>query len=664
MATRKLQTEIDKVLKKVSEGVETFEEILEKIETSTNANQKEKYESDLKKEIKKLQRLRDQIKTWISSNDIKDKRALMDNRKLIEQQMEKFKAIEKEMKTKAYSREGLIMSGRLDPKEKEKAETCSWLTERVEALSIQIEGMEAEVETLQASTKKGKNNPAKERVGELEEKIERHKWHQGRLELILRLLENGQIDTDKVLAVQEDVNYYVDENTDPDFAEDEEIYTDLNLSDEEDFFAVGMEDHTHDSEERYKEEQEVSSSPAPKKLVKEPEPEPLTPKVTTPVVTVPVPVPAQAQTQAPAKSIPTKKLSVTEVKETKPAPVATPVAPKPTPAAAAPPSRQPTLPRAVPVESPVIQYATAAAANLPAETLRAQPSSSPNVAAAALKESPKLGDVSTKVESPSSKAVTPVVVAPSTFASQAPLPSQSPSLDQFQSSFNSQPLVSTETKATSSSDASISEQSHTPLLQTSLQQDTQSLKSQPNAPPGMLSTPAEPEIRLPAALADLAHSFEASKERALMKEVGFFAQQMLEASYQFIPEAADTERPKYYQPKNPYPTPAYYPQSPPPGLFESPAMFEKFDIDTLFFIFYYQQGTYQQYLAARELKKQSWRFHKKYLTWFQRHEEPKAITDDYEQGTYIYFDYEGAWCQRKKTDFRFEYKFLEDSELV
>lgn len=23
-------------------------------------------------------------------------------------------------------------------------------------------------------------------------------------------------------------------------------------------------------------------------------------------------------------------------------------------------------------------------------------------------------------------------------------------------------------------------------------------------------------------------------------------------------------------------------------------------------------------------------------------------------------DYEGAWCQRKKSEFRFEYKFLED----
>jgi len=30
-------------------------------------------------------------------------------------------------------------------------------------------------------------------------------------------------------------------------------------------------------------------------------------------------------------------------------------------------------------------------------------------------------------------------------------------------------------------------------------------------------------------------------------------------------------------------------------------------VDTLFFIFYFQQGTYQQYLAAKELKKASWR---------------------------------------------------------
>ena len=73
---------------------------------------------------------------------------------------------------------------------------------------------------------------------------------------------------------------------------------------------------------------------------------------------------------------------------------------------------------------------------------------------------------------------------------------------------------------------------------------------------------------------------------------------------------------------------------------------------------------YQQYLAARELKRQSWRYHKKYLTWFQRHEEPKVTADEYEQGTYVYFDYETGWCQRIKSEFTFEYGYLEDELQV
>ena len=68
----------------MSEGVELFESIYDKMQGSTNQTQKEKLETDLKTQIKKLQRLRDQIKTWVASNDIKDKSALLDNRKLIE----------------------------------------------------------------------------------------------------------------------------------------------------------------------------------------------------------------------------------------------------------------------------------------------------------------------------------------------------------------------------------------------------------------------------------------------------------------------------------------------------------------------------------------------------------------------------------------------------
>jgi len=135
----------------------------------------------------------------------------------------------------------------------------------------------------------------------------------------------------------------------------------------------------------------------------------------------------------------------------------------------------------------------------------------------------------------------------------------------------------------------------------------------------------------------------------------------LDESFATTPSAVDQDRSRQYTPQNPYPAmPPSYPSTP-SAIFDNPAVFEKLGTDCLFFIFYYAQGTYQQYLAARELKKQSWRFHKKYMTWFQRHEEPKITTDEYEQGTYVYFDYETGWCTRIKTDFRFEYSFLEDS---
>lgn len=73
--------------------------------------------------------------------------------------------------------------------------------------------------------------------------------------------------------------------------------------------------------------------------------------------------------------------------------------------------------------------------------------------------------------------------------------------------------------------------------------------------------------------------------------------ELLEASMRRLPEAIDIEsRQKQYTPRNPvHHTPPYYPSTP-LSLFDSAAAFEKFDTDTLFFIFYYQQGTYQQYV--------------------------------------------------------------------
>lgn len=105
---------------------------------------------------------------------------------------------------------------------------------------------------------------------------------------------------------------------------------------------------------------------------------------------------------------------------------------------------------------------------------------------------------------------------------------------------------------------------------------------------------------------------------------------MLEAAYLHMPHPSDSERLRPYLPRNPCPTPAYYPQLPPGGSDEID-FFLRLSTETLFFIFYYMEGTKAQYLAAKALKRQSWRFHTKYLMWFQRHEEPKIINDEYEQ---------------------------------
>ena len=139
---------------------------------------------------------------------------------------------------------------------------------------------------------------------------------------------------------------------------------------------------------------------------------------------------------------------------------------------------------------------------------------------------------------------------------------------------------------------------------------------------------------------------------------------------------ADLHRPRYYLPKNPVKTPSYYPQTR-ATILSDRSIYDRFDVDQLFFIFYYYSGSYEQYvylwlrtdielishrcLAAQKLKEHNWRFHKQYLTWFKRAHNPQAITEDYEQGGYFYFDWENSWCQRKKSDFRFEYRWLSEN---
>ncbi|KAM7351477.1 CCR4-associated factor Not3 isoform 2-T4 [Cochliomyia hominivorax] len=226
-ATRKLQGEIDRCLKKVAEGVETFEDIWKKVHNATNSNQKEKYEADLKKEIKKLQRLRDQIKSWIASAEIKDKSALLENRRLIETQMERFKIVERETKTKAYSKEGLGAAQKMDPAQRIKDEARNWLTSSISSLQIQIDQYESEIESLLAGKKKRLDRDKQDRMDELRSKLDRHKFHVTKLETLLRLLDNDNVEAEQVNKIKDDVEYYIDSSQEPDFEENEFIYDDI-----------------------------------------------------------------------------------------------------------------------------------------------------------------------------------------------------------------------------------------------------------------------------------------------------------------------------------------------------------------------------------------------------------------------------------------------------
>ncbi|CCJ29568.1 unnamed protein product [Pneumocystis jirovecii] len=603
MTSRKLQAEVDKTLKKVTEGVAAFESIYEKMQSTSNQSQKDKLEGDLKKEIKKLQRMRDHIKTWAASNDIKDKKPLQENRKLIEMQMERFKACEKEIKTKAFSKEGLLSAVKLDPKEKERLEMSHWLSSMVDELERQIEQLETESEILQGSLKKKNKECIKsERLEQVEHLLERHKWHQDKLELILRLLENGNIQVEKVFEVQEDIKYYVESNQDANFTENENIYENLNLNEE--IFGRGLDN-------------EVDSSLDTQSLADETSPQKDKDDKTKSTESLNATISSKTRSTESLNTIVTPKIK----------------------------SKSPTL-----IDTNLYQ-ATNGATKASQIKTQIEPlkysSTAPN--------SPNANGIfplqlsNTKVQTTSS---TPQETSPliSSFSNHQNELIKPPDIQETVDEYQEKPVLEPLENTDGSLEALPQEVTYDMPLIEKLPIESQAYSSN-----------SLDLSRLPQSLKDLLSSLKTVKQRILNPPPISIIHRLLEISFTTAPELVNSETPKYYIPSEPYPVPSYYPQVP-PAIFDSPELFEKIDIDALFFVFYYQQGTYQQYLAAKELKRQAWRFHKKYLTWFQRHEEPKIITDEYESGTYRYFDFEGAWVQRKKPDFKFQYMYLEDED--
>uniref|UniRef100_A0A182SLD1 CCR4-Not complex component Not N-terminal domain-containing protein n=1 Tax=Anopheles maculatus TaxID=74869 RepID=A0A182SLD1_9DIPT len=141
--------------------------------------------------------------------------------------MERFKVVERETKTKAYSKEGLGAAQKMDPAQREKEEISTWLTSSITSLQIQIDQFECEIESLLAGKKKKLDKDKQDKMDELKGKLERHKFHVTKLETLLRMLDNDGVEVEQIKKIKEDVEYYIDSSQEPDFEENEYIYDDI-----------------------------------------------------------------------------------------------------------------------------------------------------------------------------------------------------------------------------------------------------------------------------------------------------------------------------------------------------------------------------------------------------------------------------------------------------
>ncbi|CAN6291887.1 unnamed protein product [Urochloa humidicola] len=822
-ASRKLQGEIDRVLKKVQEGVDVFDSIWNKVYDTENANQKEKFEADLKKEIKKLQRYRDQIKTWIQSSEIKDKKALMDARKQIEREMERFKVCEKETKTKAFSKEGLGQQPKTDPKEKAKAETRDWLNNVVSDLESQIDNFEAEVEGL--SIKKGKQRPP--RLVHLEKSITRHKAHIKKLESILRLLDNDELSPEQVNDVKDFLEDYVERNQEDfdEFSDVEDLYSTLPMEKVEaleDMVSLApsslvkgvasvstsavlstkssvatsstqptVSTTASQSTSQDQTEETTSQESNPESMPQTPPSKggnlgPSVPVVPIAVSTGSVAVSAPAETiNSPVRpTVPTTAAAVLSSATPRSAPESTPAV------ASIPANLSSTLkdddsmsfpPRRPSPAVTEIGIGRGVARGITSQTLgtapinigpvpgneslisplgnKVQPQQLPRTNdaissdSASTNENPILGGrvfsppvVSGVQWRPQAAAAFPNQSETSQFRGrpeisadqrekylqrlqqvqqqqgsllnvshitginqkQFPTQQQNPLLQQFNSqssSISSQVNIglgaqgsdaghvkSEEQQQSLAEDVGVESVATTVANKQTSDDDTKIPYPNPSAPAAENTqlprdTDLSPGQPLQPGMSSSAVGVIGRRSVSDLGAIGdnltgtsansghdqLYNLQMLEAAFHKLPQPKDSERAKNYVPRHPTVTPASYPQIQAP-IVSNPTFWERIGSDTLatdmlFFAFYYQQNTYHQYLAARELKKQSWRFHRRYNTWFQRHVEPQVTTDEYERGSYVYFDFHvtedgSGWCQRIKNDFTFEYNYLEDELSV
>ncbi|KAL7678130.1 hypothetical protein ACOME3_004359 [Neoechinorhynchus agilis] len=612
---RKLQLEIDRVLKKISEGVDNFEDTWKKAQSTSNQSQKDKFEQEMKKEIKKLQRLRDQVKNWLASNEVKDKEPLLDSRRLIENLMERFKVVEKESKTKAYSKEGLGACQKLDPQEKEKEDAILWITEAIKRMKQNTELLEGQSESMNVRGGKKKKKEDKQttnRLNELKELIGRNTQHMEGLERALRLVDNDAIDMKRVNELHDDVDLYLNDGPDHDYEDDDLLY------------------------------QEVSF-----------EEDPLRPidsvQTTTNISTVDIRANRRSESddyQSTNASIQSKQGANTKHRILSHPPLALSTTTIPPP---------PPLP---PTTTTTKQLRTSVALKpqLPSRQVSAtlEGSSSSMSFSGCQRHFTGVPGMSTSLQS-----LSQTTDKSSSYAWKG-MEHTRRSVDSVVKEAEDNPWTSPVTVKRDRSESSTSLRVRTP---SQMKIDTE-IPEVPVQEIEQVSSNQTDESQESECEPKAIQVIQEKSEDDNGESRGFNRKLLLQGAIESFKQLPSM----YNHDFNRSPIgrlPILYPNKvlnfPDPQI-EKYEQFVELSTATLFFIFYHQEGTLAQYFAAKVLKSRSWRFHTELRMWFQRHDDPSLLCEEYEEGDYIYFDH-NSWVQKRWNNFKFEYRALEDKDL-
>ena len=568
----------------------------------------EKTLKDLKTELKKLQRLREQTRAFLAApeTDTKYTAVLQKARRDVELKMEAFKVVEKQHKIKAFSTVGLAQA-KFDPEARAKFECEEWLSDLVDQANKILETYEGELEGI--SSKGSSKKKKTDRHLEIESWMEMIGNHVVRLEQVLRALDNDQVSVQELddLGLKDSLEYMLQSHMECDFMDDDSIYEEIDLTEVAQTGKIA--DHT---------------APKPKAkaaAAEEPGKQAETAKKVEPAK-------KEKKKKAKDKDAGTESSEVFSVADA--------------PASASSARTSPKVPEGL---STLWKAAD-------------EGSSSSAGGGAGQAAVTAQGDRMHRLRPAGQAAGQPGGLGYLRVATSGGAPQSLSELERGGDAL----------EPTHSSSQGSSGPGRHAGAEVALEAAARALsgsggggvggKGQADRATGFTAREeaalhavwAGGLMFLPAAESDRFYPHQGGSPKAAHGNTAGSSGHLGKGGFSRL---AIGNTPNSY-PKKRLETLSR------PSSFVQP----RAELDTLMFFFYHAQGTVPQLLAARQLRKQGWQFHTKFNTWFKRLAAPAAATKDSETGKFAYFDFHvhdgpPSWVVRVKEDFTFEYRFLE-----